>query len=401
MGYLSILSILLLLHVVKGGLLYSIGDPSLPQTCSPPPAPCAPPTADGRRLGHCAAAGRQLGHGAPAPVLNCTSLSPRMFGKYFKSLRHRHYGLQDWMDVNISAKMLLVDCVTYQCRSAPPPAAPPCPPMAPVAARRLGHEAAVTPAGCEARRRRSRHLGHGGSAPTVPAGWLPDDSLPLSTDFCNITTVITPALVQSEPHLAVFSYTWYVLCLVVPRSSAPLKTFADLGFVGILHLVPCVQLGCGPAVYLSIIAKLFDGNPIPALPVIIASSGYVGITEMILKNYESSEKNDEVSITTEMLKMLTTPGMTLHVEATDDKALYYDTANSAGYVFSYRLYGALHMLLLCASIYLTKKQGSCSWSTYVLVLEGVVGSSLRGFRCFVGPFFYNGGGVGTTIDWGN
>jgi len=297
--------------------------------------------------------------------------------------------------------------------------------------RRLGHNVAVTDCtGCSGQCAPApyyksvpvgrRNLAHGSASATVPQGWQPDASLPFVTGanepgsgFCDITSMVRPSSVQSAPTIAAITYTWVIVCSFVPRTNIAFTQFSDLGFVGLLVLFPCTTRGCGPDVFLAQSATLFDSNPVPSLPIIVASQGndVVQVTAAKLGKYPES-RDDEFSFSYEMLQAISdnvagSPGpwpTTLYVNCTDDGSKFYDTANSPGYRFLYVLYGISHVFLIGISIVvlLRKCKGKqiCSWATYVLCVEGIFSTMFRGWRCFTGQYFWNGH-VGTTIDTGN
>jgi len=376
------------IDAIDAGMLWQTGNVRLPKQCSP---------------------GRRLGHGYTG---SCSPLSDEQRALFFKTVRHRKYGLQDWGNLPITGKVLLVDCITYGCRPPPPPSPPMAPPPTAPAGRQLASGDVET----------RRQLGHGGASASVPAGWRPDMSLPPvsgtnapGSGFCNIKQMVTPATIQVELTLAVFTYTWFITCMVLDRVSHPLRQFSELGFAGIIYLAPCVSLGCGPAVYTSIVAKLYDSNPVPLLPIALASQGNdpVAVTLPKIMTQAEDGPDDQFSFNFELLQSISdnvagAPGpwpTTLYANLTDGYAKYYEHANSAGYLFLYRLYGTLHIVLIITSAYAifknVKNGKACSWATYVIFIEGIVGSGFRMFRCFTGLYFWNGEGSGTTIYFGN
>ena len=65
--------------------------------------------------------GRRLGHGYQG---NCSPLSDKERAKFFKTMRHRVYGLQSWPATGIEGKALLIDCITFGCTAPSPPPPP-------------------------------------------------------------------------------------------------------------------------------------------------------------------------------------------------------------------------------------------------------------------------------------
>jgi len=224
------------------------------------------------------------------------------------------------------------------------------------------------------------------------------------------------------------TYNWFITCCVLPRTSEPMKQFRQIGLQGLVYLVPCVATGCSIYLYSSIVARYFDSNPDPLLPIFIAVKPLPNGPQLLqpLKNTRGSsnpvdlgaEPDDEANVETLALRAAqmnylfgTSPygvmaqanwTVKVFMELTDGPNPYFEAANSVGYIFAYRLYGVLFVILLLLSVAALRKQyvtkRLLTWPTYVIFIEGFVGSVFRGLRCFTGQYFWNGN---TPIDVGN
>lgn len=342
----------------------------------------------GRRLGHntfqtdCSQCAGTCA--APQFYKPCTNLTPKQQSKFFTTQAHHVYGRK--APFSLEGRAMLVDCITYQC--------------APLT-RRLSEDIHVE--------HYRRQLGHGGGGgPTVPPGWLPDLKRKpgfSNKDFCDMRTMVSPDTISSEPWFAVITYGWFINCCVLSKSTVALTRISDVGFKGIMYLVPCASEGCSVVQYTSISTKLFDENPIPDIPVCVSAQGSAafGFPKGFAPN-PTGRPDDEDALENYMMNAAQQPfTMEVHVVCSSDPSPYYEANASAGNVAVHRIWGVIYALLIIFSMYTLKKMqaGGLRWSTYVVAVEGVVGSSVRCFRAMTGPYYFNGEGATTPFDWGN
>jgi len=269
---------------------------------------------------------------------------------------------------------MVVDCITFACTGAP---------AASSGRRELGHG--------------------GGSAVAAPAGWRPDPSMPYvsgNDNFCDMTKLVNPATIAGGDYLAMVAYIWVITCSFIPRTSEPFTKFTPLGFKGLIWVNPCQPKGCLISAYANMVAQSWSSNPDPALPICISANGDANNPTGFVPGYNAPA--DEDTVQNFIVRQWASPGMEVWVECTEGSTPNVRVARSASFKAIFVIYGVFHLLLVgitTVSVYRRyKSKMLCSWTTFVSIVEGIISSCIRAWRCFTGEYFYN---ANTTIDNGN
>ena len=302
---------------------------------------------------------------------------------YFKTFRHRFFGLQDWTNFNVTGVLSLVDCITYACSLLPTPSPPPV-----SSGRQLDVELISI----------RRSLGHGGSNPKAPAGWLPDPSMPLLTEssmMCNISNIVSRSFMDSAERVCLIHYTWFITCLTIPRTNLPIRNFKDAGCKALIILAPCANKGCGPTPYASIVGEFGGKDPIPDFPVVYSADGWFGTSQFPMTQGDSNNgPDDDISVTQKVIfGALPNAGMVLHVMVQDNHHAFIEFMGSTGHLFIYKLMAALYCVLGLFALnhiyHSILSRTLFNWNGYVIIVEGIVGTGFRAFRTITGPYWFN------------
>jgi len=240
----------------------------------------------------------------------------------------------------------------------------------------------------------------------VPAGFRPDPSMPYVSGnamFCDLNNLVNASTLAMTDYFGLITYTWMVVCAIVPRSTEVWAVFGTLGFKGVLYLIPGTSQGSTISQYATITVGLYDSNPIPSVPICIMSK--VG-----LKPRNGLPNDDLTGITAGSgpvegyaIQASADTSIDVYVTCEDGPNPNFDMANSTGFLFLYYLLAVMFCLLFLISGYglvlLQKTKKLCSFAALIMFVEGIICGAWRIFRCVTGPYPYNAP-AGYPLDFG-
>jgi len=289
-------------------------------------------------------------------------------------------------------EIMVVDCVYLACSQ-------PCA----ASGRRLGHTGAATSGSASnataatncAPVSTGRRLAHGSPRlASAPPTWLPDPTAP-NTDFCDLTTMISPLGSRKVVGLMWYNGIW-LICSIVPKSYAPIVAAKQAGLSGLILIIPCCATA--PETALGMVPQFNGGNPVPDMPFLITSD----IPMDMLPSWTRRSRDKFNLLEAIKLVIACNPaavgsnmsllpsecaGNYQYMFATLRADLDGVNLNSPGAIFLYILVGMLFVGQTLYSLYfwLTLRKRMKVFQQCILLVEGVLCGGLRAFRQFAFP----------------